>query len=388
MAGVALGTHVIVLERLLEAGLLYGPASVAAASVAGEGGLLPLIEQPAPHLSDLRRQLFDIFVEGGSADRAAAGAALLPLSDVELLMPLKPTAFTDYCASAEHIRRMGAASGAAPKKNWFALPISYNGRASSVSVSGTGVNRPLGQFELPPGSGNVRYGPEPMLDFELEFGVWLRGGNALGHTISMAEAEAQMFGCSLVNDWSARGIQFFEAMLGPHLGKSFLTTISPWIVTMEALAPFRVAARSREADEPEIPEHLFDRFDRQSGGFQIELTADLTLASGESRQIVKSGFDTMFWTLAQMVAHQASAGTPLEAGDLLASGTVSGPADEAKACMVEISAFGTSPIVFKSGAQRRMLEDGDTLSIRGRAHAEGYRSIGFGECAGTIQSSR
>src|SRR5690606_104616 len=183
--------------------------------------------------------------------------------------------------------------------------------------------------------------------------------------IGVAEAEALLFGCSLVNDWSARGIQFFESILGPHLGKSFLTTVSPWIVTMEALAPFRVAARGRAAGEPDVPEYLFDADDRRLGGINVELTADLANEAGSKRRIVTSNLAELYWTLAQMVAHQASNGSPLEAGDLIATGTVSGADEAARACLAEITLRGGETIELPDGSQRKQLEDGDTLTIRG-----------------------
>jgi fumarylacetoacetase len=192
-----------------------------------------------------------------------------------------------------------------------------------------------------------------------------------------------MFGCCLVNDWSARGIQFFESILGPHLGKSFATTISPWIVTMEALAPFRVAARGRTSEEPAVPAHLLGASDRSHGGIDIELTADLA-----GKQIVRTNLKELFWTLAQMVAHQASNGSPVERGDLVATGTVSGAADDAKACLAEITMRGGVSIDLPDGTKRDWLEDGDSLTLRGRAMAEGYVTIGFGDCTGTIQPAR
>lgn len=378
--GVALGDCIIDLARLGEAGLLAGAAAEAAAAASGET-LAPLLACAPAAVSALRARLSDLFREGGEGDRSAAAAALVPMAGAELLMPLKPAAFTDFCTSYDHIRRMG---GGTPKLAALSLPVAYNGRASSVRPSGTPVVRPNGQFETPPGSNEVRFGPEPFLDFELEFGAWLRGGNALGDAVSVADAEALLFGCCLVNDWSARGIQFFESILGPHLGKSFLTTISPWIVTMEALAPFRVAARGRAEGEPDVPGYLLDPSDRASGGISIELTADLVNAEGATKRIVRSDLAELYWTLAQMVAHQASNGAPLEAGDLIATGTVSGAAEEARACLAEITLRGGETIELPDGSTRKQLEDGDTLTIRGRAMAEGYVPIGFGECSGTV----
>jgi fumarylacetoacetase len=373
--GVAIGDRIVDLAALLETGLLSGAAAEAAQAGAGPS-LAPLLACAPTAVSALRAELSDLLREGGRGDRTVLEAVLAPMASAELLLPLKPTAFTDFCTSIDHIRRM--AQGAAPLAA-MALPVAYNGRASSVMVSGTPVVRPSGQFASSPGSSDIRFGPEPMLDFELEFGVWLREGNALGQPIGMAGAERALFGCCLVNDWSARGIQFFESILGPHLGKSFATTISPWIVTMEALAPFRVAGRKRDEGEPDVPGYLLDPADRSHGGIDIELTAELA-----GQRIVRTNLNELFWTLAQMVAHQASNGAPLERGDLVATGTVSGAADEARACLAEITFRGGATIKLPDGSTRKWLEDGDTLTLRGRAQAAGYVSIGFGECSGTI----
>jgi fumarylacetoacetase len=382
--GVALGDRIIHLGKLQAAGLLDGRAAEAAQAAAGPS-LAPLLECSPEGVGALRALLSELFRTDGTGDRSVIESTLVPMAEAELLLPLKPTAFTDFCTSYDHIRRMG---GGTPKLAALSLPVAYNGRASSVRPSGTSVVRPNGQFEAPTGSGHVEFGPEPMLDFELEFGVWLRGGNRLGQPLSVSEAEAAMFGCCLVNDWSARAIQFFESVLGPHLGKSFLTTISPWIVTMEALAPFRVVARGRDAEEPAVPGYLLDEGDRGRGGINIELTADLANSAGSARRIVRSNLRELFWTLAQMVAHQASNGAPLEAGDLVATGTVSGAAEEARGCLAEISLRGGESITLPDGSTRSMLEDGDTLTLRGKAKADGYVSIGFGDCSGTIEPAR
>jgi fumarylacetoacetase len=381
--GVALGDQIIDLSALLASGQIAG----AAAEAARGGSLLPLFAQPRKAVSALRAALSELYREGGGGDREAAQQALVPMAGAELLMPAKPTAFTDFCTSADHILRMAANGGRTPQPAWATLPVAYNGRASSVAVSGTPVIRPVGQV-VPRGANEMTVAPEPMLDFELEFGAWLGGPvNALGETVDMTRADELLFGCCLVNDWSARGIQFYEMLLGPHLGKSFLTTISPWVVTMEALAPFRVAARGRTADQPDVPDYLNDTFDRKAGGLDIELTAELDTGSGPHR-IVRTNVAELFWTLAQMVAHQASGGAPLEVGDLIATGTVSGAADEARACLVEITRLGQEPLTLPDGTRRVMLEDGDTLTLRGRAKADGYVPIGFGPCSGTVVPAR
>lgn len=381
--GVALGDRIVDLTALLEAGAISGPAARAACAAT----LLPLFACARQDVSALRATLSDLYRMDGPGDRSVAEAALVPMSGTELLMPAKPTAFTDFCTSADHILRMAASGGRTPMPAWATLPVAYNGRASSVAVSGTPVVRPVGQV-VPPGSEAMVVAAEPMLDFELEFGAWLGGPvNALGETVDMARADEILFGCCLVNDWSARAIQFYEMLLGPHLGKSFLTTISPWVVTMEALAPFRVVGRGRRAEEPAIPAYLRDPFDRAAGGFDIELIAELDTGAGP-QTIVRTNVSELFWTLAQMVAHQASGGAPLETGDLIATGTVSGAADEARACLVEITRLGKEPLILPDGTERIMLQDGDTLTLRGRTIADGFVPIGFGPCAGTIHPAR
>lgn len=381
--GVALGDRIIDLAALLDAGLIEGEAAKAASG----DNLLPLFDQPKAAVSALRAALSELYREGGTGKRSAAEAALVQMASAKLLMPAKPTAFTDFCTSADHILRMAANGGRAPMPAWATLPVAYNGRASSVAVSGTPVIRPVGQL-VPRGTDKMVVAPETMLDFELEFGAWLGGPvNALGEPVDMTRADALLFGCCLVNDWSARAIQFYEMLLGPHLGKSFLTTISPWVVTMEALAPFRVPGRGRAGDEPELPGYLDDGFDRELGGLNIELTAELDTGGGPAT-IVRTNVAELFWTLAQMVAHQASGGAPLETGDLIATGTVSGAAEEARACLVEITRLGQEPLTLPDGTRRIMLEDGDTLTLHGRAVADGYVPIGFGPCSGTIVPAR
>jgi len=380
--GVALGDRIVDLAALLDAGLIEGEAAKAASGA----NLLPLFDQPKAAVSALRGALSELFSEG-RGEQPAASAALVPMESAKLLMPAKPTAFTDFCTSADHILRMAARGGRTPMPAWATLPVAYNGRASSVSVSGTPVVRPVGQV-VPPGEQEMVVAPEPMLDFELEFGAWLGGPvNALGEALDMTRADELLFGCCLVNDWSARAIQFYEMLLGPHLGKSFLTTISPWVVTMEALAPFRVPGRGRAVGEPALPAYLDDPFDREMGGLNIELTAELDTGT-TAATIVRTNLAELFWTLAQMVAHQSSGGAPLETGDLIATGTVSGAAEEARACLVEITNMGATPLTLPDGTQRVMLEDGDTLTLRGRAVADGYVPIGFGPCSGTIMPAR
>ena len=249
------------------------------------------------------------------------------------------------------------------------LPIAYNGRASSICVSGQPVRRPNGYYRT--GDGEPVFGPEPWLDFELELGAFIGPGNALGDSIAIDDAERHFFGACLLNDWSARGIQFFESQpLGPFLGKSFRTSISPWIVTTDALAPFRVA---------ESP-----------SAFDIELdarirTAEMRSHGDEPSVVARTNFRSMYWTFAQMIAHHASNGCNLRPGDLLGSGTTSGPSDDSRACLAEITERGKTPLTLANGQLRTWLEDGDEVVFRGRASRDGYVSIGFGECRAVVE---
>jgi fumarylacetoacetase len=267
------------------------------------------------------------------------------------------------------------------------LPLAYNSRASSVRVSGD-IRRPLGQFKAPDKS--IVFGPEPMLDYEVELGAVLRTGNPLGVPFTVSEASEAIFGYCLLNDWSARGIQFMESQpLGPFLGKNFYSTISPWIVTAEALAPFMVAAAPRAPDAPPPPAHLWDDEDQASGNLNIVVEAFLSTAKMRqdglpASRTVRTNSNIAYWTFAQMVAHHASNGCNLEPGDLLGSGTLSGPTDESRACLAESTERGTAPLVLPTGERRAYLEDGDEVVMRGRAEAPGAVSIGFGACSGTI----
>jgi fumarylacetoacetase len=385
--GVAIGDQIFDLREALGAGLFSGQAEVAAKAAAGSvlNSLMAVGQGPC---SALRERLADLLRVGGpdaEAVKANAGALLVSQSDAELHLPAEIGAYTDFSCSYDHMSRLGPSGK--PPEPFFYVPIGYNGRASSVRPSGADIQRPMGQFREDGGA--IAYGPEPRLDFELEFAAFVAGGNALGSALSVAEAERSVFGYCLLNDWSARGIQFFESVLGPFLGKSFGTTISPWIVTAEALAPFRTSARPRADDEPPIPSHLLDPSDQAEGGLGVELTAYLRTAAmaknGDAPlKIVTTNFKYMYWTMSQMLAHHTSNGCNLAAGDLLGSGTVSGPEPSSRACLAEINERGANPVKLPSGETRIWLKDGDELSMRGRAARDGFVPIGFGECIGQV----
>jgi fumarylacetoacetase len=382
--GVAIGDQVFDLAAGVREGLFDGEALIAARAGAG-ATLNPLMALEPPLVSALRRRLSDLLRNGGhEAVRDRAGELLVPASTVTLELPAAIGDYTDFSCSLHHMMRMG---GGTVRPVFLQLPVGYHGRSSSLRVSGAEVHRPSGQHA---GEGaKVLYGPEPQLDFELEFAAFVGRGNPLGQPIPIAEAEDHVFGYGLLNDWSARALQMFEMALGPFLGKSFLTTLSPWVVTHEAMAPFRAPRFARGASDPEVPAYLDAEKDLREGGLDVRLEALLSTramreAGIEPQRIVATNFRHIYWTLAQMLAHHASNGCDLKPGDLFASGTVSGPEDDAKACLMEANERGTRPLLLGDGETRLWLEDGDELQLRGRAERDGFVPIGFGPCDGRV----
>jgi fumarylacetoacetase len=312
-----------------------------------------------------------------------AESLLTPRAGAHLLLPCEIGDFTDFYASIYHATNAGKMfrpdNPLLPNYKW--LPVAYHGRASSVVLSGTSVRRPLGQTVEHP-AGPPTFGPSRRLDYEVEIGAFLGPGNALGETIPAAEAFDHLFGVCLLNDWSARDIQSWEYQpLGPFLAKSFATSISPWVVTMEALEPLRCAPDARSETDPQPLLHL------QTGGndaFGITLEVWLRTPRSEPVRLSRGNFASMYWTLPQMVVHHASNGCPLKPGDLIGSGTVSGPAKENYGCLLELTWRGADPIQLPGGETRRFLEDGDEVILRGYCEAPGFRGIGLGECRGTV----
>ena len=382
--GVGIGDQIVDLAAAAQAGIFSGEGRVAAEAAAGPQLNALMALEPAT-ISALRSQLSNLLREGGPEGlKSRADQLLVPMAEVTMELPAAIGDYTDFSCSTHHMMRMG---GGTVRPVFLHLPVGYHGRASSVRVSGAQVRRPLGQVAGKDGA--VVFGAEPQLDFELEFAAFVGRGNAIGRSISMAEAEDHIFGYCLLNDWSARAIQFFEMALGPFLGKSFLTTISPWVVTQEAMAPFRTAAFVRPEADPPIPAYLDDASDRRQGGLEVSLEAFLSTESmrgrgEEPQRIVATNFRYIYWTLAQMLAHHASGGCDMRPGDLFASGTVSGPEDEAKACLMEANERGARALSLPHGESRLWLQDGDEVRIRGRAEREGFVSIGFGACDGRV----
>jgi fumarylacetoacetase len=312
---------------------------------------------------------------------------LTPLADVDLLLPCNIPDYTDFYASIHHATNVGSMfrpdNPLLPNYKW--TPIAYHGRASSVVASGTPVRRPRGQIVSKPGAPPI-YEPCRMLDYEIELGAFLGPGNTLGEPIPIAQAEQHIVGMCLLNDWSARDIQTWESQpLGPFLSKNFATSISPWVITLEALEPFRCPAPPRPAGDPAPLAYL-----APAGDTAFRVTLEVWLRSARMHEPVRvsqSDFSTMYWTLAQMVAHHTSNGCPLRPGDLIGSGTVSGPEKHNRGCLLEMTRRGAEPLTLPTGEERRFLEDGDEVILRGWCEAPGFRRIGLGECRGKVLSA-
>ena len=312
---------------------------------------------------------------------------LVPLKQAELFLPVAIGDYSDFFTGIHHATNMGRLlrpdNPLLPNYKW--VPIGYHGRGSSIVVSGTAVRRPRGQLKAPDAP-SPSYAPSKRLDYEAELGFIAGAGNRLGHPIALHNALEHLFGVVLLNDWSARDIQAWEYIpLGPFLGKSFATTISPWIVTMDALEPYRCPAFARPSEDPQPLPYLLDEADQREGGLAIEMEMHLRTAKMKTPQrLSRSNFRDSYWTVAQMVTHQTSNGCNLEPGDLLGSGTISGPTPDSLGSMMELTLAGKSPLQLANGESRSFLEDGDEVIQRGRCAREGYATIGFGEASGRI----
>jgi fumarylacetoacetase len=313
---------------------------------------------------------------------------------VEMQVPAAIGDYTDFYASVFHATRVGRLfrpdNPLLP--NYKYVPIGYHGRASSIVASGTPVRRPWGQTKGPDES-QPAYRPTRMLDFELEVGVFVGRGNALGAPVALHEAEDHVFGLCLLNDWSARDIQAWEYQpLGPFLAKSFATTVSPWLVTLDALAPFRAPAFPRATGDPPPLPHLSSPADATGGG--VDLRLDVALSSQRMREqsmspvvIAHSSLRDLYWTIAQLVTHHSSNGCNLRPGDVLGTGTVSGASDDSCGCLLELTANGRQPLALPGGETRAYLADGDEVVFRGYCEREGFRRIGLGTCRGIVAAA-
>ena len=319
-----------------------------------------------------------------SGQKSQVEGFLRPMAEATLHLPFRVSEFTDFYASYHHAHNVGTmfrgAENALPP-NWLHMPIGYNGRASSVVVSGTDVTRPMGQLK-PADADMPVFGPSQRFDFELEMGVVVGQPSAMGRRLSVAEADEAIFGYVLLNDWSARDIQAWEYQpLGPFQSKATATTISPWIVPKAALEPFRVAPPPRK--------HALLPYLEEPGpmNYDIALEVELTPQGGQPTVIARSNYREMYFSAAQQVAHHASSGCPMRVGDLLGSGTISGEAEDSRGCLLELTWGGKNPVQLQGGGERAFLADNDRLTLRGHAQGDGYR-IGFGEASGVLRPAR
>jgi fumarylacetoacetase len=378
--GVAIGEYVLDLWELEQDGLLdVGEPGIFA------GRALNHFMSLGPKVwSHTRARISELLRHDSSElrdNQRLRNLALVPLKDVKLHLPFFVSGYTDFYSSKEHATNVGVmfrGKDNALQPNWLHMPIGYNGRASTVVASGTKVRRPRGQLK-PPDAEVPSFGPCKRLDFELEMGAVIGQSSPIGEMLSESQAEAMIFGFVLLNDWSARDIQQWEYVpLGPFQGKAFATSISPWIVTREALEPFCVAGpRQDPAPLPYLRQARPQNYD-------LELDVSLRAASMNApTRICRTNFKYMYWSSVQQLLHHASSGCAMNVGDLLGSGTISGPEKHQRGSLLEISWNGTEPVELAEGVKRAFLEDGDSLSFHGWCQGDGYR-VGFGEVEGTI----
>ena len=326
----------------------------------------------------------------GSSEEASLRRALVPQAEVEMGLPCDIGDYTDFYTGIHHATTVGKLfrpdNPLLPNYKW--VPIGYHGRASSIRVSGQKFPRPRGQT-MAPGAAIPSFGPSQRIDYELELGVIVGAPNALGESVAMEDAEERVFGLTLLNDWSARDIQAWEYQpLGPFLAKNFATTISPWVVTLEALQPFRIAFQRPAGDPAPLP-YLDSPANRTGGAIDITLevwlqTAAMRGAGLPAQRLSQSNFSDAYWTIAQLVTHHTVNGCNLQSGDLLGSGTLSGAAVAQGGSLLELSQGGQQPLLLANGERRTFLEDGDTVILRAYCERPGFKRIGFGECVGTV----
>ena len=386
--GVAIGDQILDLKLAMELGTWHADV-IKLLEPLGEGDLNTFMAQPGNLRSALRAALSQA-LSSRSAQQAELRAALLAQADAEMSVPCRIGDYTDFYTGIHHATAVGKLfrpdNPLLPNYKW--VPIGYHGRASSIGVSGQTFKRPYGQTQGEGGKPN--FGPAKRLDYELEMGIFVGPGNALGERIDIEAAEEHIFGMCLLNDWSARDLQAWEYQpLGPFLAKSFATTVSPWIVTMEALSPYRCEF-TRPAGDPQPLPYLDSAKNRQCGAFNITLEAWLQTSKmratgdGPVRLSESGAAESAYWTCAQLITHHTVNGCNLQPGDLLGSGTLSGPRPEQAGSLLELSFGGSRKIALPNGEQRTFLEDGDTVTLRGYCVNSGAARIGFGEVGGSV----
>jgi fumarylacetoacetase len=390
---VAIGDELLDLRACAEQGFFAGSLADLGAACS-QGSLNALMALGRDASRELRATLSAWLRSGADGVhgwRARLEPVLIPTERVRLCLPATVGDYTDFYASVFHATNVG--SMFRPDEpllpNYKYVPIGYHGRASSVVVSGTAVRRPSGQVKRDDAMEPV-VAPTRRLDYELEVGAWVGRGNTLGTSIPIGDAEEHLFGVSLVNDWSARDIQQWEYQpLGPFLAKSFATSVSPWVITFEALEPFRVPALTRPAGDPEPLAYLDSPRTRSAGA--IDLRLEVSLATARMREeglpphvLSRSSLRHLYWTFGQLLVHHGSNGCNLRPGDLLASGTVSGPTRDSRGCLLELTWRGSEPVVLPTGEERRFLDDGDEVVLRGWCERDGAARIGLGCCRGVV----
>jgi fumarylacetoacetase len=390
--GVAIGSVVLDLAAVNRMAILPPEAATALAAAAQPS--LNVFMSMGPSAAGALRSALSNALRAGSPLESRLQAALIPQSQAQFALPATIGDYTDFYASIHHATAVGRLfrpdNPLLPNYKW--VPIGYHGRSSSIAVSGQGFHRPAGQT-LPAGARIPSFGPSRRLDYELEMGAFVGRGNSLGEPIPLDEAESHLFGVCLLNDWSARDLQSWEYQpLGPFLAKNFATTISPWIVTLEALAPFR-ASWMRPADDPQPLAYLDSREVRAAGAVDVELEAYLETQRVreqhlEPHQLSQSNLRDLYWSLSQLVTHHSVNGCNLQPGDLVGTGTLSGPAPRQAGSLLELSQNGKSELHLPSGETRTFLEDGDRVIFRAGCTRAGYARIGFGEVSGTVLPAR
>ncbi len=387
--GVAIGDSIVDVSLIAA---LFTDEAKAAAHACAAPELNALMELGPRAASALRGQLSALLAQAAQERSAKVAKALIPMADAELLLPVRVSGYTDFFASVHHAGNAGRLFR--PDQpllpNYKYIPVAYNGRANSVRVSGTHVVRPRGQLRPASPGAEPDFAPSRRMDHEVELGALIGRPTRHGTPVSVGHAWDHIFGFCLLNDWSARDIQAWEYQpLGPFLGKSFATSISPWIVTTDALAPFRGAAATRPAGDPEPLSYLSDADDHATGALGICIDAYLSTQrmrqnGWPAQRLSRSDASTLYWTFAQMVGHHTSNGSALDTGDLLGSGTISGADDGALGSMLEITVGGSKALILPSGEERAFLLDGDEIILAGFCERAGYARIGFGECRATV----
>lgn len=382
----AIGDYVLDLAHLDDAGL-FSDTAIEGTEVFHEPTLNAFMSMGRKAWKDTRKRISELLSKGNSTlqdDKKLCKLALIPMKDTEMQIPVDIGDYTDFYSSREHASNVGTIFRGpenALMPNWLHLPVGYHGRASSVVLNGTDIMRPKGQSKGPD-MPTPFFGDSKRMDFELEMGVLIGTGNNLGEPVSVKNAEEHVFGLALVNDWSARDIQAWEYQpLGPFLAKNFATTISPWIITLEALEPFRCSGPKQD---PEPLEYLRSGI---NNAFDINLGIYLRTEKMDSYDLVSSSnYNYLYWDMKQQIAHHTITGCNLRTGDLLASGTVSGPDKNSWGSMLELTWGWSEPIKLSNGEERIALEDGDTVMLKGWCQGKGYR-VGFGECIGQLLPS-